>query len=58
MVFVDDAADDSSSPYGCVDRDDDVGVEVGWMLIEALVWTVQVEVVLVVTQHGSSVLVV
>ena len=39
----------------CVDRDDHVGVVVGWVLVEALVWPVPVEVRFVVAQHGVGV---
>jgi hypothetical protein len=41
-----------------VDRDDHVRVMVGRVLIQALVWTVSVEMVLVLTQHCSGVLLV
>src|ERR1700704_1036612 len=53
-VLVDDAAEDPFSPYRGVDRDDHARVVVGWMLIEALTWTVDVEVVLVVTQYPKG----
>jgi hypothetical protein len=43
------------SAYGCVDRDY-AGVVVGRVLIEALMWTVPIEVVLVLPQHRKSVL--
>jgi hypothetical protein len=42
LVLVDHAAEYSSSPYRCVERDDDGGVVVGRVLAEALVWTVVV----------------
>jgi hypothetical protein len=35
------------SPYRCVDRDHHGRVVVGWVLVETLVWTVPIEVVLV-----------
>ena len=52
---VDYAAEDVSSSYGHVDVDDDARIVVGWVLVEALVWTVPVEVAFVLTQHGSGV---
>jgi len=42
------------APYWRVDRDDIVRVVVGRALIEALVWTVPVEAVLVLTWHGEA----
>ncbi len=45
----------SSSPYRCVDGDDDGRVVVGRVLIEALVWSVVVEVALVNAEHGTGV---
>jgi hypothetical protein len=53
LVLVDDAAEDSPSPYCGVDRDDDAGIVVGWVLIQALVWTVVVEVTLILTQSAT-----
>jgi hypothetical protein len=41
LVLVDDAAEESCSPYRTVERHD-AGVVVGWVLVEALVWTVVV----------------
>ena len=38
MVLVDDAAEESSSPYRCVDRDHHARIVVGRALMEALVW--------------------
>ena len=58
MVFVDRAAEDSSSPHACIDRDDNVRVVVGPVLIQALVWTVAVEMLGVVGQDPSGVLLV
>jgi len=55
LVLVDHAAEDLSSPYRCVDRDDDIWVVVGRMLIEALVWTMVVEMALVLAEHGTGV---
>jgi hypothetical protein len=43
-VLVDDGAQDLSSPYRGVERDDDAGIVAGWVLVETLVWTVVVEV--------------
>jgi hypothetical protein len=54
-VLIDYAAEDSHSPYRCVDRDDDARIVVGWVLVEALVWSVVVEVALVNTKHGTGV---
>src|SRR5258706_6672680 len=54
-VLVDHAAEDVPAAYGCVDVDDDARVVVGWLLVEALVWTVPVEVGFVLAQHGSGV---
>ena len=51
MVFVDDAAEDSSAPYVSVERDDPAWVMVGWMLMKALVWTVPVEMLFVLPEH-------
>src|ERR1700704_4363321 len=53
-VLVDDAAEDPFSPYRGVDRDDHARVVVGWVLIEALMWTVGDEVMLVVTQYPEG----
>ncbi len=55
---MDHATENASSPYRCVDRDDRVQVAVGWVLIQALMWTVSVEVMLVLTEHGAGVLLV
>jgi hypothetical protein len=46
------------SPYRCVDRDDRVRVMVGWVLIQALMWTVPIEMALVVAKNRTSVLLV
>jgi hypothetical protein len=43
LVFVDDAAEDTSSPYGCVDWHDNAWVVVRWALIETPMWTVVIE---------------
>jgi hypothetical protein len=53
--LVDHAAEYSPTPHRCVDRDDHIGVVVGWVLLEALVWAVVVDVTLVRAQHGTSV---
>lgn len=44
MVFVDHTAEDPSSLDRYVDGDDLGRIVVGWVLVEALVWTVSVEV--------------
>lgn len=48
VILVDHAAQDAALPDRLVDRDDHTGVVVGWMLIQALVRPVPVEVVLIV----------
>jgi hypothetical protein len=53
-VLVDDAAEESRSPYRAAGRDD-ARVVVGRPLIETLVWTVVVEVVLILGEHGTGV---
>jgi hypothetical protein len=53
-VLVDDAAEESRSPYRAAGSDD-VWVVVGRPLSETLVWTVVVEVVLIVGEHGTGV---
>jgi hypothetical protein len=53
--LVDYAAEDLSSPYRCVDRDDHVRVVVWWVLVEALVWTMVVEVALVDAKYCTGV---
>src|SRR5262249_42534286 len=53
-VLVDDAAADPSPVYRCVDRDDHAPVVVGWMLVEALVWTMPVEVLFVLPQDNPG----
>src|SRR5258706_15430891 len=58
MVLVDHAAEDASSPYQSIDRDCRAGVVVGWVLIQAPMWTVPVEMALVVEQHPAGVLLV
>jgi hypothetical protein len=49
-VLVDDAAEESRSPYQAAERDD-AAVVVGRVLGEALVWTVVVDVVFVFGEH-------
>ena len=56
MVFVDGAAEDTSPPYGRVDRHDNAWIVVGWPLLPALMWTVTVEMPLVGGQDRASVL--
>ena len=41
-------------PYGCLDRDDHARV-LGRVPIQALMWTVSIEMALVLTQHGTDV---
>src|SRR5439155_19473323 len=53
-VLVDDAAEESCSPYRPAGRNDG-WVVVGWPLFEALVWAVVVEVVFVVGEQGAGV---
>jgi hypothetical protein len=55
LVLVDDAGEDWPWPCCGVDRGDDAGIVVGWVLIQALVWTVVVEVRLILTQHCAGV---
>jgi hypothetical protein len=56
MVFVDGAAEDTSPPYGRVDRHDNARIVVGWPPLPALMWTVTVEMPLVGGQYRASVL--
>jgi hypothetical protein len=42
-------------PYRCVDGDDCGGVVVGWVLIETLMWTMPVEMALILTKDRTSV---
>jgi hypothetical protein len=56
-VFVDYAADNTSPPYRRVDRDDHAGVVVRRMLVQTLMWTVSDEMVLVLTQHRTGVMI-
>jgi hypothetical protein len=44
LVLVDHPAEDPSSSYRGVDRDDDGRIAVRWMLGKTLVWTVVIEV--------------
>jgi hypothetical protein len=53
-VFVEDVTEDASSPYGPVDLHDNVRVVVRWALVQALMWTVAVEVPLIGGQHGAT----
>jgi hypothetical protein len=43
------------SPYRCVERDGRVRVVVGWVLIEALMWTLVGEMALVGAEHRTGV---
>jgi hypothetical protein len=47
--------EDAPPSHGCVDRVDDAWVVVGRVLAEALMWTVSIEVALVVTEHDAGV---
>jgi hypothetical protein len=58
VVLVDGAAKELFATYGGVEVDHDGRVVVGWMLVEALVWTVPVEVAFVLAKHGSGVVLV
>jgi hypothetical protein len=55
VVLVDHATEDLSSPYRRVDGDDRGWVVVGWVLVEALVRPVVVEMALVFAEHGTGV---
>ena len=55
MILVDDAAEDLLAPYGRVEVDDDSRIVVGRAVVSALVWTMPVEVPLVLAEHGPSV---
>ena len=55
VVLVDYAAEDLSSPYCGVDGNDRGRVVVGWVLVEALVWSVSVEMVFVFAEYGAGV---
>jgi hypothetical protein len=55
LVFVEDAAEDPSSPYGRVDRHDHARVVVGRPLIPALLWTMAVEMPFIGGQYGAGV---
>ena len=55
MVFVEDAAEDTLSPYGRVDRHDHARIVVGWPLIPALMWTMPVEMPFAGGQDGAGV---
>jgi hypothetical protein len=54
-VLVDHATEDSCTPYRRVDRDDHVRLVIGRVLVEALVWTVVVEMALEGAEHHTSV---
>lgn len=56
VILVDHAAQDAASLDRLADRYDHAGVVVGWMLIQALVRPMPVEVVLVVAYHRAGVL--
>jgi hypothetical protein len=43
-------------PDGGVEGDHDVGIVAGWVLVEALVWAMVVEVAFVLVEDGSGVL--
>jgi hypothetical protein len=50
-----DHAENSSASHRRIDRDDHVGVVIRWVLVEALMRTMVVEVTLVRDQHGTGV---
>ena len=54
MVFVDHAAEDASPLHVLVDVDGKLWVVVGRALVEALVWTVPIEVVFILTQQARA----
>jgi hypothetical protein len=45
----------SSAPHRRIDRDNHIGVVIGWTLVEALMWSVIVEMALVPAEHHTSV---
>jgi hypothetical protein len=53
LVLVDDVAEESRSPYRAAGRDD-AAVVVGWVLFEAPVWTVVVEVALILGKDAAG----
>jgi hypothetical protein len=55
VTLIDHAAEELPSPYRGVDGDDGGWVVVGWVLVEALVRPVTVEVTFVFGQHGAGV---
>jgi hypothetical protein len=55
VVLVEDAAEELLSSDRSVDGDDLGGVVVGWVLVEALVWAVDVEMLLVGGEHVAGV---
>jgi len=55
VVLVDRAIEDLSSSYRCVDGDDRGWVVVGWVLVEALVRPVVIEMALVFAEYGTGV---
>jgi hypothetical protein len=55
-VFVDDSAEDLLPPDRGVEGDHGVRIVAGWVLVEALVWAVVVEVAYVLVEDGAGVL--
>jgi hypothetical protein len=55
-VFVDDSAEDLLPPDWGVEGDHGVGIVAGRVLVEALVWTVVVEVAYVLVEDGAGLL--
>jgi hypothetical protein len=53
--LVDHASQDSFASHRRVDRDHHIGVVIRWELVDALVWTVLVEVTLLRDQHRTRV---
>jgi hypothetical protein len=57
-VLVDHAFEEGTAPDWCLDWDDGGRVVLGWVLVEALMWPVRVEMVNIVVEHCPGVLLV
>jgi hypothetical protein len=55
LVLVGHAAEDPPSPYRGVHRDDDGRIVVRWTPVEALMWTMPIEVRRTLVEHGAGV---
>jgi hypothetical protein len=55
VVLVDDAAEDTFAPYGRVEVDHGRRIMDGWKLISDLMWTVLIEMPLILAQHSPGV---